>query len=111
MDGGKLVGILSERDLAHGIADHGDKLADMKVRDHMTRNVATCLPDDSTSKLMAVMTERRFRHLPVVVDGELKGMISIGDVVKSRLEEFRRELESLKEYVGAHEYSVPQGDH
>ena len=82
-----LCGIISERDLARGLADHGADLLTLRVGDLMTREVSTCSPDDGIDQLMQQMTEGRFRHLPVVEDGRMIGIISIGDVVKHRLQE------------------------
>jgi CBS domain-containing protein len=96
---GRLSGILSERDLARGIADHGVALLDRKVSDLMTADVVTCAPEDGLEKLMHKMTEGRFRHLPVVKDGELVGIISIGDVVKHRLQELEAETHLLQDYI------------
>jgi CBS domain-containing protein len=96
---GKLCGIISERELACGLADHGAKLLDMKVRQLMTAEVVTCSPDDGLEKLMQSMTEGRFRHLPVVKDGEMVGIISIGDVVKHRLQELETETHMLHDYI------------
>lgn len=96
---GRLCGILSERDLARGIADHGAALLDRKVSDLMTADVVTCAPEDGLEKLMHQMTEGRFRHLPVVKDGELVGIISIGDVVKHRLQELEAETHLLQDYI------------
>ena len=92
-------GILSERDIARALADHGAGLGELAVGDLMTRNVITCGPNDTVEELMTTMTEHRIRHLPVMVDGALCGLISIGDVVKNRLEEIQRETESLRAYI------------
>jgi CBS domain-containing protein len=96
---GGLCGIISERDLARGLADHGAKLLDMRVRELMTTEVVTCSPDDGLDKLMKQMTEGRFRHLPVIEDGKLAGIISIGDVVKHRLWELETETHLLQDYI------------
>jgi CBS domain-containing protein len=96
---GNLSGILSERDLARGLADHGAKLLDMRVSQLMTVEVVTCSPDDGIGQLMQTMTERRFRHLPVVEDGRMIGIISIGDVVKHRLQELEAETNLLHDYI------------
>ena len=96
---GQLCGIISERDLAKGLADHGARLLDLRVRQLMTAEVVTCAPGDSLEKLMQTMTERRFRHLPVVQDGEMVGIISIGDVVKHRLLELEAETHLLHDYI------------
>jgi CBS domain-containing protein len=96
---GKLCGIISERDLARGLAKYGSKLLDMKVGGLMTSDVVTCSPDDGIETLMQTMTDGRFRHLPVVKDGELTGIISIGDVVKHRLKELEAETHMLQDYI------------
>jgi CBS domain-containing protein len=96
---GRLCGIISERDLARGLASYGSKLLDMKVGGLMTSDVVTCSPDDGIETLMQTMTEGRFRHLPVVKDGELTGIISIGDVVKHRLKELEAETHMLQDYI------------
>lgn len=93
-------GIISERDIIHGIARHGQRVLDMPVTELMTREVLTCDPGDTMARIMGVMTDRRVRHLPVCEDGRLVGMISIGDVVKQRLNEAEVEVESLRDYVG-----------
>jgi CBS domain-containing protein len=94
-----VLGIISERDIARAVADRGAALGDMRVGDLMTREVVTCAPDDSIGEIMAIMTERRFRHLPVMQDGAMCGIISIGDVVKSRLEEVENEAAAMREYI------------
>ena len=99
-DGGaKIEGILSERDIVHGLADRGASLLDMTVDALMTRRVFTCTPRDSVGDLMAMMTERRIRHIPVLTDGMLVGIISIGDVVKHRLDEMEYETSSLRSFI------------
>jgi CBS domain-containing protein/beta-phosphoglucomutase-like phosphatase (HAD superfamily) len=97
--GGSLDGIISERDLAHGIAEHGGAVAGMSVADLMTRNVITCKPEDSVASISRVMTQRRIRHLPVVDGGALIGLISIGDLLKYRLEEIQLEASILRDYA------------
>jgi CBS domain-containing protein len=96
---GRLSGIISERDIALGLADHGAQLLTMKVESLMTREVVTCSPDDGIEKLMHEMTQGRFRHLPVMKDGEMIGIISIGDVVKHRLQELETEAHMLHDYI------------
>ena len=96
---GRLCGIISERDLARGLANYGSKLLDMKVGGLMTSDVVTCSPDDGIETLMQTMTDGRFRHLPVLKDGELTGIISIGDVVKHRLKELEAETHMLQDYI------------
>lgn len=98
-DGASVEGILSERDIIGGLASEGDRLLPTRVAELMTRRVVTCAPHDSVADLMAEMTERRFRHLPVLRDGKLAGIISIGDVVKARLDEMEYETSSLRSFI------------
>jgi len=101
-DGEHVEGIVSERDVVRALAEHGSDLLDMRVRDLMTRSVATCRPDDGIRHVMAEMTRRRVRHLPVVSDGTLCGIVSIGDVVKSRLDELELETQVLRDAYIVH---------
>jgi len=102
LDGeGGVAGIVSERDLVRALASHGAKAMELEARQVMTRDVVTCDPDDSIDQVMETMTSGRFRHLPVVRHGELLGLVSIGDVVKARLEETKHETEALKAYIVA----------
>ncbi len=96
---GRVVGVFSERDIVRAMAEHGAKVLDMRVRDLMSTDVAVCSAEDSVESLMATMTNRRIRHLPVVKDGALTGIVTIGDVVKTRLEEATMEVDSLRSYV------------
>jgi CBS domain-containing protein/beta-phosphoglucomutase-like phosphatase (HAD superfamily) len=98
---GKLQGIVSERDLARGIDEFGMQLTEMRVSDLMTRSVVTCAPDDSVAAVASVMTQRRIRHLPVVVNGLVVGLISIGDVLKYRLDEVQLEASVLRDVARA----------
>jgi CBS domain-containing protein len=98
-DHARVDGILSERDIVHGLADRGASLLDATVDALMTRRVFTCTPLDSVGDLMAMMTERRIRHIPVLRDGMLAGIISIGDVVKHRLDEMEYETSSLRSFI------------
>jgi CBS domain-containing protein len=98
-DGFAVDGILSERDVIHGLARMGPQLLDATVEQLMTRRVFTCTPRDSIADLMAEMTKRRIRHIPVLQDGELAGIISIGDVVKARLDEMEYETSSLRSFI------------
>jgi CBS domain-containing protein len=98
---GSVAGIVSERDLVRAFASHGAAAMDFEAGKIMTRDVVTCDPDDSIDHVMEQMTRGRFRHLPVVRHGELLGLVSIGDVVKARLEEARHETEALKAYIVA----------
>jgi CBS domain-containing protein len=94
-----LVGMFSERDVVRALATSGEKALDQKVADLMSREVVTCTLATDLNELMTTMTERRFRHVPVVEDDRLLGLISIGDVVKARLEELEHEKRDLLDYV------------
>lgn len=96
---GRIEGIVSERDVVRQIGKDGAAALALPVSAIMTRNVRTAGGDDSESELMALMTEHRIRHLPVVHEGKLSGMISIGDVVKHRIEAIEREAEEMKAYI------------
>ncbi|HXQ53423.1 MAG TPA: CBS domain-containing protein [Stellaceae bacterium] len=98
-DGQRVAGILSERDIVHALAERGAGLVDLPVSALMTRHVYTCKPGDSIADLMAEMTERRIRHLPVLENGRLAGIVSIGDVVKNRLDEVESEATSLRQFI------------
>jgi CBS domain-containing protein len=98
-DGKSADGIISERDIVHALAERGADLLSLKVAQVMTRRVVTCDPADSIEKLMAEMTNRRIRHFPVVQDGRLYGIVSIGDVVKNRLDEVEYEARSLRSFI------------
>lgn len=96
---GEMIGIFSERDVVRQIAREGVAVLTRSVSTMMTRNVICCAPEDTVESTMALMTARRFRHLPVRSDGRIIGMISIGDVVKQRVEDAEREAASLREYI------------
>src|SRR5215470_7672152 len=98
-DGDGVDGIISERDIVHGLAEHGAALLSLNVAEMMTRRVVTCDLSDSVDQLMAEMTNRRIRHFPVVQDGWLRGIVSIGDVVKNRLDEVEYEARSLRSFI------------
>ena len=98
-DGKSVDGILSERDIVHALDDHGTALLDDRVEALMTRRVVTCSPADSLEDLMAQMTERRVRHIPVLREGSLAGIVSIGDVVKHRLDEIEFEAKELRSFI------------
>jgi len=99
---GQLVGIISERDIVRGLAQRGASLLDAPVSSLMTTEVQTCTPDDAVDALMGRMTAGRFRHLPVMQDGTLVHVISIGDLVKSRLGELEFEADALKQYISGY---------
>jgi len=94
-----LVGIVSERDVVRKLHELGADILRRPVSDIMTTVVATCTPDDSVNSLTALMTENRVRHVPVVVNGRLAGIVSIGDVVKTRMEELEAEQQQLQAYI------------
>ncbi len=96
---GVLKGILSERDIVRAVALRGSPALEDKVEAHMTRNVVTCSEASLISEVMEEMTKGRFRHLPVIKDGKLAGMVSIGDVVKQRIAEAEAESRSLRDYI------------
>ena len=95
------IGILSERDIVRGIAESGVAVMEAPVRSLMTEDFLTCTPDDHIDKLMQVMTEHRVRHLPVIENGHLAGIVSIGDLVKARIGELESEGEALRTYISA----------
>ncbi|HUF45651.1 MAG TPA: CBS domain-containing protein [Aestuariivirgaceae bacterium] len=97
---GAIEGIVSERDIVSAVARSGTDVLNRPVSEVMTRAVRSCVPTDSIYELMNVMTEHRVRHLPVVVDGKLQGIVSIGDVVKQRIAEIEFEASEMKRYIG-----------
>ncbi len=98
-DGAEVVGIVSERDVVRRLAVHGSDLLDRPVSEIMTPEVNTCAPGDTVDQLMELMTARRFRHVPVVERGRLLGIVSIGDVVKQRIDELQTERDQLSTYI------------
>jgi CBS domain-containing protein len=94
-----IKGILSERDVVRGLGRTGRDILDKTVADLMTAKVRTCTEEATVPELMELMTKGRFRHLPVERDGKLVGIISIGDVVKRRIEEIEREAEDIRSYI------------
>jgi CBS domain-containing protein len=101
MEGDMIAGVLSERDVVRAIGHHGAGALNLAVSAVMTSPVITCGPTDSVATAMGMMTERRFRHLPVVDQGRLVGMVSIGDLVKQRIDDSEREAAALKDYIAA----------
>lgn len=99
MEGGRVVGIFSERDVIYRLADEGDTCLGRQVGHVMTTPAITVDPSTSVVEALSLMTSRRFRHLPVVHNGDLRGFVSIGDLVKSRLDEIEHEAEALREYI------------
>lgn len=96
---GVIAGIISERDIVRGFADHGVRLTEMTVADLMTSSVVTCSPETETDELMEQMLSGHFRHLPVVENGDLVGVISIGDVVRSVFSELKWIRSALEDQV------------
>ncbi len=98
-DGDNIQGILSERDIVRGLAGQGAGLLDTTVSSLMTSNVKTCSRESNVTEIMSEMTRSRIRHLPVVENGKLCGLISIGDVVKNRVEELEAETSVLRDFI------------
>jgi CBS domain-containing protein len=92
-------GIVSERDIVRRLAENGASVLEAPVSAIMTAEVFTCSPSDNVDSLTVVMTERRFRHVPVLADGELVGIVSIGDVVKSRITQLESDSDQLQAYI------------
>lgn len=99
-DGERVDGIISERDVVAAVAEGGAGCLERPVGNYMTRRVSTCTPDDTVDTLMRVMTTGKFRHVPVMEDGRLVGIVSIGDAVKWRIAEAEAEARAMKEYIG-----------
>jgi CBS domain-containing protein len=102
-DGSSIEGIISERDIVYGLIDHGAEVLDKPVSELMTRHPFTCSPQAGVKEAMRLMAMKRIRHLPVVKDGKLAGIISIGDVMKNRLDELELEGHVLHDYIVAHQ--------
>ena len=100
-EGHKVVGVVSERDIVRAVARDGEACLQQPVSDHMTRDVVFAEPAETVAILMTRMTDRRIRHLPVMMDARLAGVISIGDVVKCQIAEAQHEAESLRSYIAA----------
>lgn len=97
--GDTVAGILSERDIVHALDEAGDGLLQRPISHFMTDEVITCTPSQSVEDLMREMTNRRIRHLPVIDNGKLAGIVSIGDLVKYRLSELQAERDALQDYI------------
>lgn len=98
-EGQRVIGIISERDIVRVVAAHGAAALQDPASRHMTRAVVTCSRSDTVDELMEIMTRGRFRHVPVVENGRLIGIVSIGDVVKHRMAEIQREAEEIRNYI------------
>jgi CBS domain-containing protein len=99
MDKGRIEGILSERDIVRVLSERGASVLDEPVSEVMTRKVISCRQNDTVSAIMEMMTTGKFRHLPVVEDERVVGLISIGDIVKWRVREYENEQEALRQYI------------
>ena len=99
MDKGRIEGILSERDIVRVLGERGAAVLDEPVSAVMTRKVVSCKQSDTVSVIMEIMTLGKFRHLPVVEDAKVVGLISIGDIVKWRVKEYETEQEALRDYI------------
>jgi CBS domain-containing protein len=103
LEEGRLAGMISERDVVHAFAAHRAEAAELKVADVMARDLVTCRPEDSLTRVLGLMTRHRVRHLPVLEGGRLVGLISIGDAVKHRLDELELEAAVLRDaYIAGH---------
>jgi CBS domain-containing protein len=100
-DGLRIEGIVSERDVVKALNAFGADVLNIAVREIMTADVHTCVPADEVRSLARTMTEKRFRHMPVVVDGALSGIVTIGDIVKGRVDELETEHEQLMDYISS----------
>lgn len=99
VDDQNLAGIISERDVLHAIAKHGSGIDNLKVEDIMTKSLITCGENETVDNLMEMMTDNHIRHLPILENEKLIGIISIGDVVKAQLHKTKAEAEDLKDYI------------
>ncbi|MDA9421927.1 MULTISPECIES: CBS domain-containing protein [Bradyrhizobium] len=99
MNQSRLEGILSERDIVRVLGERGAGVLEAPVSEVMTRKVVTCKETDTVAELMEMMTSGKFRHLPVIDNGKVVGLISIGDVVKRRVQEYESEQEALRDYI------------
>ena len=96
---GAVTGILSERDIVRALAERGPDLASLRAADLMTTDVTHCEPRNDINEVMKLMTDGRFRHLPVLEEGRLVGVVSIGDAVRARIDELERETQALQNYI------------
>ena len=99
VEAGELRGILSERDVVRCLAEHGARALEMTAAQLMTADVKTAIPETTIDEALAMMTDGRFRHVPIVVDERLIGLVSIGDVVKAKIGQAEHEVDSLRAYV------------
>lgn len=99
MNGENIAGVLSERDILRQVARHGADALKMTVENSMTRGVITATPQETIDQCLGRMTDRRIRHLPILRDGRLAGLVSIGDLVKWKIEEHKAEADAMAEYI------------
>lgn len=99
LDRGRVVGIVSERDVLYGLAREGQALLERRVEEVMTADPVTVTPDTPVLHALATMTKRRIRHLPVIADGALAGFVSIGDLVKLRIDRIEAEADAMRSYI------------
>jgi len=99
VEGGEIVGIISERDVIYCLRDHGAEVLDWPVSRVMSSPAITSTPETEVLSALALMTQRRIRHLPVVEQGEIRGIVSIGDLVKHRMERIEAEAEAMRSYI------------
>jgi CBS domain-containing protein len=99
VDGDNVQGIVSERDVVRRLNEWGDTLLDSEVSQIMSATVHACSPDDDVDTIAQAMTDRRVRHMPVISDGQLAGLVSIGDVVKSRMRQLEQDRGQLEQYI------------
>ena len=99
--GDAVLGLVSEREIVHAFSRHGETAGSMQVKDIMQHSVTTVSPDESVNRVMNLMTHHRVRHMPVLRDGKLAGIVSIGDVVKHRLEDLELETSVLRDVYAA----------
>ena len=100
---GRLVGLVSEKDVVRALVDHGPRALKLPVSDVMERRPVVCAPDDTVAKVANAMTLQRARHVPVVADGRIAGIVSIGDIVKDRFEEMELERSTLRDIALSHQ--------
>ena len=99
VDGGRIAGIMSERDVIYCLKDHGPDALEWPVEKVMSSPAITATPDTDVLAALALMTQKRIRHLPVVEGGEIRGIVSIGDLVKHRMERIEAEAEAMRAYI------------
>lgn len=100
-DDGAICGIVSERDIVRDIAVTGALALDAEVSECMTESVISCSSHDTITRVMEIMTENRFRHMPIIENGKLLGLVSIGDVVKRKIQDAEQEAEDMRSYIAA----------